>query len=326
MTVTPRRIRVLPGPPESDPPAVAPSGDDAPPPPVRDPMVTGALLAALALVAAVAVVLAVDASRPWLLAALVAAVASAGFAWHRVVAHHRTTVADVVVANERRDLAARRTREFVTIASHELRTPVAIIAGYAETIPELWDELSPVERREHADRLVRASRRLGDLVDAMLTQALADEGELPLTLTDVDVGDAIREAIELSLFHPKDVNVRCEPGLQARADAPYLVRILTSLLQNAAMYGDGPVEVSATRTADRVCVAIRDHGAGVDPDFVPHLFERFSRVNTDRSGGAPDGAGLGLSIAAGIAEQMEGALSYQPASPGARFVLCVPAA
>jgi signal transduction histidine kinase len=102
--------------------------------------------------------------------------------------------------------------------------------------------------------------------------------------------------------------------------------VAANLILNALRHGRPPVAVRADEGAEGFRLVVEDRGEGVPPEFVPHLFERFSRSAESRRSGTP-GAGLGLSIAAAYAEAIGGRLGYEPAEPnGARFTLTLPAA
>jgi two-component system osmolarity sensor histidine kinase EnvZ len=101
--------------------------------------------------------------------------------------------------------------------------------------------------------------------------------------------------------------------------------VAANLILNALRYGEAPVEVRC-QDGTRFRLLVEDYGPGVDPEFVPQLFDRFSRSDDTRRSGAP-GAGLGLAIATAYAEALGGRLDYEPAEPsGARFVLSLPGA
>jgi signal transduction histidine kinase len=120
------------------------------------------------------------------------------------------------------------------------------------------------------------------------------------------------------------VRVLVEPSCTLVADPVAFERVATNLIVNALRYGAPPVEVRVEGDPRRLIV--EDRGPGVAPEFVPRLFERFSRSDESRRSAAP-GAGLGLSIASAYANALGGELSYEPAQPhGARFTLSLPAA
>jgi signal transduction histidine kinase len=108
------------------------------------------------------------------------------------------------------------------------------------------------------------------------------------------------------------------------ADPVAVARILCILLDNAAAYGDGTVTIGSSTDAEHVLVAVADEGPGIAPDEREHIFGRFVRGSA--AAGAPTGAGLGLSLARGLARAMGGELEAAPVPLGARFVLTLRAA
>jgi signal transduction histidine kinase len=96
-----------------------------------------------------------------------------------------------------------------------------------------------------------------------------------------------------------DITLECPPGVQVCADPDDLDRIMTNLLDNALEHGAAPIDIRVDRTdATTIAIRVHDHGPGIDPTFLPHAFERFTRADTARSGG---GSGLGLAIVSTLA-------------------------
>ncbi len=122
-----------------------------------------------------------------------------------------------------------------------------------------------------------------------------------------------------------DVRIDIDPALEAVADETAFDRIVSNLLVNAFRYGEPPVVVRAEERDDGFRLTVEDRGAGVPPEFVPDLFERFTRSGATRERVA--GTGLGLAIARSYATAHGGDLHYEPATPkGACFELFLPAA
>jgi two-component system phosphate regulon sensor histidine kinase PhoR len=224
------------------------------------------------------------------------------------------------------DAAASRQDDFVSIASHELRTPISVVHGIAATLHARIDDLDGEQVHGLLGTLVQQTDRLRDLADRLLE------------LTRIESGSPAGQA---ERFHPRerleellpriaadrlgDVCVLVDADFELVADALAFERVAANLIVNALRYGEAPVQVRA-EDVEGFRLVVEDRGEGVDPDFVPHLFERFSRNDETRHAGAP-GAGLGLSIASGYAAVLGGSLAYEPAQPhGARFTLSLPAA
>lgn len=213
--------------------------------------------------------------------------------------------------------------QFVAMVSHELRTPLTSIRGFANTIQHHYEELGDSDRRRFAHIIEEQAERLSRLVEDLLTLSRIESGSVSSRPRQFDVADVIDHAV--AQFRGTDMTVRCTAGLRVHADPDHVEQILVNFLANAWHYGAPPVTVSAARVGDCVQVVVADHGPGVDPDFVPHLFERFTR-DADADD-APAGTGLGLSIVRGLAQAEGGDAWYEPGRDGgACFVVSLPIA
>ena len=234
--------------------------------------------------------------------------------------------AAAAVADRARDVdqADRLKNDFVSIASHELRTPISVVHGIAATLHARIDDLRGEQVHALLGTLVQQTDRLRDLADQLLDLSRIESGA---------GGFAER-------FHPRerldelvprvageraaDVHVLVDEDMQLVADPIAFERVAANLILNALRYGEAPVEVRC-HGGERIRLLVEDRGPGVDPAFVPRLFDRFSRSDDTRRSGAP-GAGLGLAIAAAYASALGGRLDYESAEPnGARFILSLPA-
>jgi signal transduction histidine kinase len=220
----------------------------------------------------------------------------------------------------------RMRREFIANAAHELRTPLTNLQGYLEglrdgvvepdraTFESLWDE---------AERLVRLSRSLDTL-------AAGDAGP-PTTLVEVDLAPILRSAVDLVrpaiLAATLTIDVDAPDRLPARGDPDQLAQVVGNLLQNAVRYtpAGGRVAVRAERRPDDVLVSISNTGAAIPPDDLPHVFERFYRVEKSRDR-ARGGAGIGLAIVRQIVESAGGAVGAESRDGLTRFWFRLPAA
>jgi signal transduction histidine kinase len=219
-----------------------------------------------------------------------------------------------------RDLveAGRLKSELVDILGHDLNQPLFVITGHTDLLLKRWDRLPDEERRRSLQPIGVAARQLTDmLADLQLTFRL-DSREIRAARTAVPVGAVLDQALA-DLEPDTGVEVAGEPDLAVLADRAHLRRMLGSLLTNAATYGGAPIRVEVTAHGPAAEVAVCDSGPGVPPDFVPRLFERFTRAE-DSAG--TYGSGLGLFIAHRLAEVNGGELRYRPGDPhGAVFVL-----
>jgi two-component system phosphate regulon sensor histidine kinase PhoR len=190
-------------------------------------------------------------------------------------------------------------REFVANVSHELKTPLTSIRGYAETL--LQGGLDDAEHRAKFVETIRAqAERLEALVNDLLTLADLERPDARLDLKDWDLGALVREAAlpfeEIAARRGLSLVVEAPLGNLARLDRRRIDIALTNLLDNAIKYTeDGMVLVRGGRNGDRARVEVTDTGSGIAPEHASRVFERFYRVDRGRSREA-GGTGLGLSI------------------------------
>ncbi len=215
-------------------------------------------------------------------------------------------------------------RNFLGLVAHDLRSPVAVIVGYAQALCENWDAFSEEGRWDAVTTIARRSQFLSRLVNDLFTLSSIESGGLNAQIEMVMLRDAIEECIESTDWDATNVSVSCSPDLAVLVDPLHLSRILVNYIQNAFNYGEPPVGVEATQVGDMVQIRVLDHGLGVPPEFVPRLFGKFSRVNATNKKGEK-GTGLGLSIVRGLAEVYGGRTSYEPNIPsGAIFIVHLP--
>jgi signal transduction histidine kinase len=217
-------------------------------------------------------------------------------------------------------------RDFIANAAHELRTPLTNLKGYLEA---MRDGVLPGDRQafesllEEADRLVRLSRSLDTLAEG-------DARAAPLRSVEIDLAAAIRTAVELARpgFEMARIHVATEVPdvLLARADPDGLAQVLGNLLQNAIRYtpSGGRVAIRAERRAADLLVSISNTGDGIPAADLPHVFERFYRVDKSR-GHARGGAGIGLAIVQQVVEACGGRVGVESDQGSTRFWFSLPA-
>jgi two-component system, sensor histidine kinase len=208
---------------------------------------------------------------------------------------------------------------FLSLVAHELRNPIAIIKGLAQTISLSRNRLSEDEIDECLSRLIRQTDRLGHLVDDLVAASQSSGERLQVVLESFELREPINGAIE-SVPQPagRRLDVDVPPGLAVRADAFRLEQVFSNLLDNAYRYGGSQIRLQARRDkGDRVMVTLSDDGNGVPPELVPSLFDRLSRGTNATN---TRGLGLGLAIAREVVVACGGDIWYEPNEPqGARF-------
>jgi signal transduction histidine kinase len=227
---------------------------------------------------------------------------------------------------ELRRLSALRA-DFVSLVSHELRSPMAAVIGSARTLQQRWRELNPEQRDAFLALIGDETNRLAALVADVLDTSRIEAGTFSYSFGDVDLGALLRDAAAAAELGQDEVPVGLElsePLPTLRGDRERLRQIVANLLDNAIKYSPHgrPVEVRAWSENGHVTVAVRDHGPGVPVEHRRLIFEKFGRAG----GGNKPGTGLGLFIARSIAEAHGGSVAVESAEGGgARFLLTLPA-
>ena len=221
--------------------------------------------------------------------------------------------------------AWKQQRQFLSDASHELKTPLTVILSNAELL-----EAAPLEERPErwVDNIHSEARQMKTLVDEMLVLARADNMArppvlTPLSLTDVAAGCALAfEPMAYEAGKPLEYDLPDSGSVMGDRDS--LHRLVSVLLDNAIKYGAENQPIHMTRqTLDRqVVLTVSNSGDPIPPEHLPHLFERFYRADASR--GEKSGFGLGLSIAKTIAEEHKGNLHAESDPHSTRFIFTLP--
>ena len=228
---------------------------------------------------------------------------------------------------ELRRLSALRA-DFVSLVSHELRSPMAAVIGAARTLQQRWRELSPEHRESFLALIADETTRLATLIGDVLDTSRIDAGTFTYSFNDLDLEALIEDAVATAAVGQQEVpvvaklNGRLPP---VRGDGARLRQVLSNLIDNAVKYSpDGvPVEVRATAVDGRIHVDVTDRGSGIAPQDQRLIFEKFGRV---AGGPSKPGTGLGLYIARSIAEAHGGTLEVSSApGRGSTFTLTLPA-
>lgn len=215
-------------------------------------------------------------------------------------------------------------RDFVAIASHDLRTPIAVISGIAATVRQQWSRLGDEEKLDLLERAEAQARHLERLVEDLLTVSKIESGFVELRTQPLEVGSLVSEVLAEFGERAGSVGVEVPAGVIVSGDPDSCRRILRNYVTNAFNYGASPVTVQVRSTNGWVELLVSDSGAGVPSEFVPRLFEKFARADRKMSR-ATQGTGLGLSIVRGLARAMGGDAFFEPNRPsGATFGVRMP--
>jgi PAS domain S-box-containing protein len=186
---------------------------------------------------------------------------------------------------------------FVSMVSHEFRTPLAIIHSSAELLREFFDKMQPAERDEQLESIAGNTRRMAGMMEAILVLSRLDAGKLDFRPARLDLDTFCRRVVDevLSATHGRcPIELSLRPALpQARADEQLLAHILTNLLSNAVKYSEpgGRVRFSVGRESGEAVCVIRDEGIGISEEDQAMLFTAFHR---GANVGSRAGTGLGL--------------------------------
>jgi heavy metal sensor kinase len=224
-------------------------------------------------------------------------------------------------------------RRFMADASHELRSPVAILQGELD-VTLSRDDRDAADYRESLEVMRRSVRRLTRIVRDLFLLARSDAGDVPLKRETLYLGELVSQTVRAyrTVAAERDVTLiaECDEELVVSGDEDLLQRMTGNLVENAIRYAPRGTEVliCCTGAGDDTRIEVRDRGAGVPDELRERIFERFFRV--DRARGATptmagSGAGLGLPIARWIAAEHGGALRLEKSdSTGSMFIVTLP--
>ncbi|MEU3337636.1 HAMP domain-containing sensor histidine kinase [Streptomyces sp. NPDC006668] len=253
-----------------------------------------------------------------------------GAALNRMIDHIESSLAERRRGEERVRQGEERMRRFLADAGHELRTPLAAIAGYAELMNRGADRVEPVLawRRVSAE-----SARMTGLVEDLLLLARLDEGR-PLESGEVDLAAVVAEALwdarAAGDGHDWRLTLRLdEAPAVVTGDMRRLHQVVAALLANARTHTPAGTTVTAeVETAGERCVIrVRDDGPGIQAELLPTVFERFTRADTSRARapGSAGGSGLGLAVAAAIVGAHGGRIGVESRPGHTEFTVDLPA-
>ncbi|MEN3311924.1 MAG: two-component system, OmpR family, sensor histidine kinase KdpD [Actinomycetota bacterium] len=239
----------------------------------------------------------------------------------------RAYEAERTTADELRRLSALRA-DFVSLVSHELRSPMAAVIGAARTLQERWRELSAEQRQSFLELIGDETSRLADLIGDVLDTSRIEAGTFSFTFSDVDLAELMRDVVAAADLAQDEVRVTAQVNgtlPRVRGDRIRLRQVVQNLVDNAVKYSPTGAEVRVTAGTDdaHVQVAVEDTGPGIPLADQKVIFDKFGRATVD--GGTKPGTGLGLFIARSIAEAHGGSLDVDSApAQGSVFTLELP--
>lgn len=222
-------------------------------------------------------------------------------------------------------------RRLIGDVSHELRTPLTAIKGSMEG---LMDGVLPATTETYGQIHAEADR-LNRLVDDLQELSRVEARAYPLDIRPVDVSSLVYTVTKRLASQAEtkriSLNIELVPDLpRALADEARVVQILTNLTGNALQYTpeDGKVTITAKRMDDKVQISVRDTGIGIPSEHLPHIFDRFYRVDKSRSRRVGGGSGIGLTIARALVEAQGGRIWVESSSGGhgSTFLFTLPIA
>ena len=228
---------------------------------------------------------------------------------------------------DRLDAAYQAQLRFVSDASHELRTPISVIQGYANLL-DRWGKNDEKTLQESIDAIKNEAQSMKELVEQLLFLARGDNHSIMFTTEDVDISALVEEVTrEAKMIDETHIyQARIDGKLIIRGDYQLLKQALRILIDNSVKFtpSAGRITIGATRSETRpgyVDITVRDSGSGISEEALPHVFDRFYKADESRSR-STGGTGLGLSIAKWIVDSHDGIIevvSRQDA--GTRFTL-----
>lgn len=222
------------------------------------------------------------------------------------------------------DRAWQQQKQFLSDASHELKTPLTVILSSAE----LLEQSAAPEQKQYVDNVRAESRRMKRLVEDMLTLSRVERGGEHLPDTTADLSDAAADAalrfepVAYEAGHTLSYDIA--PGLLVRGDSGKLEQAVAVLLDNAIKYAAPGAEVrlDAVRQGKNACLWVENEGDPIPADKLPHIFDRFYRADESRTDGGS--FGLGLPIARAIVEAHRGTIRCDSGGHTIRFTITLP--
>lgn len=216
--------------------------------------------------------------------------------------------------------------DFVSVVSHELRSPLTSIIGSLHTLLRPDFDLRSSTGRELIDTAARQADRLRELIEDLLVASRLDSNALPVRPEPTEIRSLVEDVLSELPAGAGRITASVEEGMpEAQVDPAHLRRILRNLLENALKYaGDAAIELQAVRSGDQAWLSVIDHGPGIAYELHDHIFQPFTQAARHETR-VQGGTGLGLSIVRGLTEAMGGRVWFEPtAGGGATFNVALP--
>ncbi|MGG0787820.1 HAMP domain-containing sensor histidine kinase [Peribacillus simplex] len=201
-------------------------------------------------------------------------------------------------------------QQFLSDASHELKTPITVIESYSSLLKR-WGMKDEAIQEEAVEAIHHEAVRMKKLTEHLLqsasqTEPSADvEGKIEIISFCEGIAQTFRRTVN------REITIESEfKEIYAMTISSKLEQVIVILLDNAMKYSESNIQIMIKRQADEIFIGVKDHGAGISPEHLPHVFERFYRVDSSRAR-KTGGNGLGLSIARTLVESFEGKLEIQ---------------
>jgi signal transduction histidine kinase len=227
----------------------------------------------------------------------------------------------------------RARRQLLADVSHELMTPLTAIRGYTETLGMADLRLDGATRARYLEIIGEETRKLEELIGDLLDLARLEGGGGTLAFKEVAISDLFGRVVDRHGPTIRDRRITIvrkivPEDLEVQGDPQRLEQALQNLASNALRHTPegGTIELAAVRASDAVRITVADSGAGIPPEHLPRVFDRFYKVDPSRSvSSAPSGSGLGLSIVQAIVERHGGRITASNAPKGgAIFEIVLP--
>ncbi|MGX8701653.1 sensor histidine kinase [Caproiciproducens sp.] len=258
----------------------------------------------------------VTVSEPAMLVFVVAQTVSLFLMNNRVLAESKESERKLAAEKTALESLDRMKTEFLGNVSHELKTPLTVMSGYAQTSKQLTEQMSVPQADEVSRRMTLISseaERLSLMVGQILDVTRMEEGRMVMEPVRCHLDEIIHAAVKTHYpmlnKNQNRLKIRIEPGLPGIcADPARISQVIVNLISNAVRFtAGGEITISAERREEQILVCVSDTGTGIAPERLPHLFERYG--GKQKSGGGQDtGTGLGLYICRHIVEQHGGTI------------------